>query len=75
MNTVTRALTIKDIIPHLNKSILFQGDVTRSVNRYEARSKMFIEQGRTTLNRLNYYIGKNRFNSMFTWVECYATHH
>jgi len=66
MNTVTRALTIKDIIPHLNKSILFQGDVTRSVNRYEARSKMFIEQGRTTLYRLFRYTGQYRFNAMFT---------
>ena len=28
---------------------LFQCDVTRSLNRWKARSKLFIDQGRTTL--------------------------
>ena len=42
----------RDIIPHLHNLFLFQCDVARSLNRYEARSKLFIDQGRTTLYRL-----------------------
>ena len=41
-----------NIIPHLHNLFLFQCDVTRSLNRSEARSKLFIDQGRTTLYRL-----------------------
>ena len=33
-----------------------------SLNRYEARSKLFIDQGRTTLYRLLRYIGQYRCN-------------
>jgi len=48
------------IIPHLQNLFLFQCDVTRSLNRYEKWSKLFIDQGRTTLYRLLRYIGQYR---------------
>ena len=54
-------------IPHLHNLFLFQCDVTRSLNRYEAGSKLFIDQGRTTLYRLLGYIGQYRCNAVFTW--------
>jgi len=54
------------IIPHLHNLFLFQCDVTRSLNRYEARSKLFINQGRTTLYQLLRYIGQYRCNAVFT---------
>jgi len=40
------------IIPHMHNLFLFQCDVNRSLNCYEARSKLFIDQGHTTLHRL-----------------------
>jgi len=55
-----------NIIPHLHNLLLFQCDVTRSLNRYEARSKLFIDQGRTTLYRLLRYIGQYRCDAVFT---------
>ena len=55
-----------NIIPHLHNLFLFQCDVTRSLNRYEARSKLFIDQGRTTLYRLFRYIGQYRRNAVLT---------
>jgi len=36
--------TMGNIIPHLHNVFLFQCDVTRSLNRYEAGSKLFIDQ-------------------------------
>ena len=53
------------IIPHLHNLFLFQCDVTRSLNRYEARSKLFIDQGRTTLYRQLRYIGQYRCNAVY----------
>jgi len=37
--------------------------------------KLFIDQGRTTLYRLFWYIGQYRLNTVFTWVDCYNTHY
>ena len=64
-----------NIIPHLHNLILYQCDVTWSLNRYEARSELFIDQGRTTLYRLLRYIGQYRFNVVLSWVDCYNAHH
>ena len=33
-----------NVIPHLHNLFLFQCDVTRSLNCYEAQSKLFIDQ-------------------------------
>ena len=55
-----------NIIPHLHNLLLFQCDVTRSLNRYKARSKLFIDQGRTPLCGLFWYIGQYRLNAVFT---------
>ena len=55
-----------NIIPHLHNLFLFQCDVTRSLNRSEARSKLFIDQGRTTLYRLLRFIGQYRCTVVFT---------
>jgi len=55
-----------DIIPHLHNLFLFQCDLTCSLNRYEAWSKLFIDQGRTTLYRQLRYIGQYRWNAVLT---------
>ena len=44
--------TSDNIIPHLHNLFLFQCDVTRLLNRYEARSKLFIDQGTVLLKDL-----------------------
>jgi len=55
-----------NIIPHLHNLFLFHCDVTWSLNRYEAQTKLFIDQGRTTLYRLLRYIGQYRCNAVFS---------
>ena len=51
-NVIRFNLANSNIIPHLHNLFVFQCDVTRSLNRYEAWSKLFIDQRRTTLYRL-----------------------
>ena len=63
--THTMKYEIKHIIPQLH-NLLFQCDITRSLNRYEARSKLFNDQRRTTLYRLLRYIDQYRCNAVFT---------
>ena len=58
--------TCSNIIPHLHNLFLFQCDVTRSLTRYEARGKLFIDQGRKSLYRLLRYIGQYRCNAVYT---------
>ena len=53
-------------IPYLHNLFLFQCDITRSLNRYEDRSKLFIDQGRTTMYRLLRYIRQSNCNAVFT---------
>ena len=48
----------------MNNSFSFQGDVNRSLNRYESPEQT--DQGSTTLYRLFRYTGQYRFNAMFT---------
>ena len=62
------------IIPHVHNLLLFQCDVTRSLNRYEAMRKLFIDLGHKALIRLLRYIGQYRWNAVFTWVDCYNAH-
>ena len=40
-----------------------------------AQSKLFIDQGRTTLYQLFRYIDQYRFNYVFTPLDCYNIHH
>jgi len=68
-------LTYKYFITHLHKLFLFQCDATRSLNRSERRSKLFIDQGRATQCRLLRYIGQYKFNAVLTKVDGYSTHH
>ena len=57
----------------MNNSFLFQGDVIRSLNRYESPEQT--DQGSTTLYRLFRYTGQYRFNAMFTSASLRAIYY
>ena len=63
-NTLKRSKVY--IILHRHNLFLFKCDAIRSLNRHEARCKLFIDQGRTPVYRLLRYFGQYRCNAVFT---------